>query len=151
MATLKLNPAVAAARRAAKAAQHTNPPPIVANNTPSTSRGPSPATQVKAATPLSGKAAKKAGMAALREKLRRTWAHLFGNDSTPLKVGIRHDIAEHLSEDERRWLPAVLHQHVRRQAYINALTQPGAHRVGLDGSLTPVSQEQVAHAKWVSA
>ena len=92
------------------------------------------------------KALKKAGMRALRRRLKAIWPHLFSRDDIPLAVGIRHDIARHLTESERQWLPAVLHQHVHRPRYLAALQQPGACRVDLQGNLTPVSPEHAASA-----
>ena len=111
--------------------------------------GTLPATQEKSEPALSAKAAKKAAMRELQAKLKAIWGHLFGRADIPLAIGIRHDIARHLSPAEQKVLPAVLHQHVHRPAYLAALQQPGAHRVDLHGNLSEITAEQVAHAKEV--
>lgn len=131
MSTLSLSPEAAASRRAIRA-QHTNPPPIV---------DPAPPVQAGGA-----KAAKRLAMNALEQKLKMVWPHLFGGGPVPLAIGIRHDIAKHLSAEEGKVLPHVLGRCCKRKGYLRALTQPGAHRVGLDGALTPISPEHVALA-----
>lgn len=146
--TLTLSPAAREARAAARAAPMPASKPIVApaaGCAPESGSAPITTPEFRSEN-LSNKAAKKAAMRDLQRRLKAMWPHLFGNDSTPLKVGIKADILPHLTEDERRWLPAVLYQHVHRQAYQQALTQPGAHRCGLDGSLSEITAEQVAHA-----
>lgn len=88
----------------------------------------------------------KAELDALEAKLRRIWPHCF-TAPVPLAIDIRYDIAKHLSADEQKLLPGVLHRWVKRKPYLKACVQPGAHRVGLDGSLTPISEKEVAYAR----
>lgn len=143
MPTLCLNPAVAAARRAAKAAS-AMPAPAAEPPTPTSA---SPATLPNKHGRL------KAELDALEAKLRRVWPHCFststngGSAPVPLAVGIRHDIAKHLSPDEQKLLPGVLHRWVKRKSYLKACVQSGAHRVGLDGTLTPISEKEVTYAR----
>lgn len=91
MTTLRLDPTIAARRRAAKAA-----------------------------TAPSKKALKKAGMRAVRQRFKALWPHLFSRADVPLAIGIRHDIAKHLSEEEQNWLAPTLASHCRTPAYLHA-------------------------------
>ncbi len=139
MTKLTLSPEAAAARaarKAAKAAQHTNPPPIVAPAPPSASPRAGPNKHGRL----------KAELDTLEAKLRRVWPHCF-TEPVPLAVGIRYDIAKHLSADEQKLLPGVLRRWVKRNSYLRACVQPGARRVGLDGTLTPISEKEVTYAR----
>lgn len=135
MTTLKLDPAAAAARRAAREAKEAS------EVTEAAAARPAPPVQA-----VGAKAAKRLAMNALEQKLKMVWPHLFGGGPVPLAIGIRHDIAKHLSAEEGKVLPHVLGRCCKRKGYLRALTQPGAHRVGLDGALTPISPEHVALA-----
>ena len=117
MTKLTLSPEAAAARaarKAAKAAQHTNPPPIVAPAPPSASPRAGPNKHGRL----------KAELDALEAKLRRVWPHCF-TEPVPLAVGIRYDIAKHLSADEQKLLPGVLHRWVKRKSYLQCVRAAG--------------------------
>ena len=136
MTTLRLNTKAAAARRALKVTLAMPEPAIVQQR---------PATQ-DAAAPK--KAAYRLALNMLEKRLVRMWPHLFSDrrHPPPLAIGIRFAIAPHVSEEEQRILPGLLARWVRRKGYLNALMQPGACRVDLQGNLTPVSPEHAARA-----
>lgn len=139
MTTLTLDPAIAAARRAAKAASVVTQPPIAA---------PEPPAQAPAPSSPGKKAAKKLAMNALQDRLKLMFPHLFAtHPPPPLAIGIRDDIARHLAPEEAKLLSDVLRRWCARPAYLKACAEPGAHRVDLAGNLTPVEPEQVAYAR----
>ena len=151
MTRLTLNPAVAAARRAARETSMPTRAPIVAPRATAQAAEGVPRTEQTPPNASPGAGPNKHGrlkaeLDALEAKLRRIWPHCF-TEPVPLAVGIRYDIAKHLSADEQKLLPGVLHRWVKRNSYLKACVQPGACRVGLDGSLTPISPEQAAYAK----
>ena len=89
----------------------------------------------------------KAELDALEAKLRRVWPHCF-TEPVPLAIGIRYGHRKrHLAPEEAKLLPGVLHRWVKRRGYLNVCVQPGARRVGLDGTLTPISRKDVTYAR----
>lgn len=129
MSTLRLDPAVAAARRAAPAASMPASKAIVA-----------PERTVQAAEASPAQPSK-------RDRLKTIWPHLFDRKCVkPLKIGIRFDIAPHLSADEQKLLANVLGRWCARKSYLRACLQPVAHRVDLAGNLTPIKPKHAAFA-----
>ena len=112
MNTLHLHPAVAAARKAARAQAATparspkTPPPAVAGIEP---------------TPW----------VAAGEFLRSTYPVFDREAPVPLAIGIHRDIAAAHPDLSRNAMWAFLKQHVGRRAYLQGLTN-GAPRYGLD-------------------
>lgn len=139
MTKLTLNPAVAAARKAAKAASVVTQPPIVA---------PAPAAQAPAPSSPGKKAAKKLAMNALQDRLKLMFPHLFAtHPPPPLAIGIRDDIARHLAPEEAKVLSDVLRRWCARPAYLKACAEPGAHRVDLAGVRLPLSEKEATYAR----
>ena len=128
--TLTLNPAVAAARRAAKAS---NPcPPI----TPVPQTPPAPPSASPARVPVSS----------ILARLQDRWPHLFDPaDPKPLAIGIHKQIkaAGGFSGKE---LSRALKVWTGRRAYIKQVAR-SALRHGIDGTTTYITSAQTAHAR----
>ena len=128
--TLKLDPAVAAARKAARLAQAASGIPKPAQ-TP-----PAPPSASPARVPVSS----------ILARLQDRWPHLFDPaDPKPLAIGIHKQIkaaggfsGKELSRAMKVW--------TSRRAYIEQVAR-SALRHGIDGTTTYITSAQTAHAR----
>jgi sRNA-binding protein len=88
---------------------------------------------------------------ALLTTMRKRWPNTFKSEdepALPLAIGIRHQVAKELEGSVRSTvLNTAFHVYCNRASYREALQQPGAMRVDLQGHpVGPVTAEEVRRA-----